>query len=69
MIDRLIKLASFLPINQLDFVKNLINLFVKEIIDFFRIPIYSNYIKKRLKWKNIYEGLGIELHFSTIFNP
>ena len=73
IIDRLTKLAHFLPIRWGNSLKCLTRDYMKEIVRLHRVlaPIVSDRDPKftsRL-WESLHEAMGTKLNFSTTFYP
>ena len=73
IIDRLTKLAHFLPIQQGYSLYQLAEIYVKEIVRLHGVPIsivsdrdprFTSHF-----WKSLQRSLGTQLHFSTAFHP
>lgn len=71
IVDRLTKLAHFLPVHTNYSLKKLANLYISEIERLYGVPmsIISNRDPRFTFrfWKKLYEALGIRLDFSTTF--
>ena len=73
IIDRLTKLAHFLPIQLIDSLDKLASLYISKIVRLLGIPMLT--ISDRDLhftshfWRSLQGALGTKLHFSTIFHP
>ena len=73
MVDRLTKLAHFLPVRTDYSLDKLTDFYIKEIVQLHGIPIsiISN-IDPRFTsrfWEKLQQDLGTQLNFSTAFHP
>ena len=73
VVDRLTKVAHFLPVQQSYSLHQLAEIYVKEIVRLHGVPIsivsdrdlrFTSYF-----WKSLQRSLGTQLHFSTAFHP
>ena len=73
IVDRLTKVAHFLPIQQSYSLDQLAELYVKEIVRLHGTP--SSIVSDRDPrftshfWKSLQDAMGTKLHFSTAFHP
>ena len=73
MVDRLTKLAHFLPVRTDYSLDKLAELYINKIVRLHGIPV-SNISDRDLRftsrfWRKLQEALGIRLNFSTVFHP
>ena len=73
IVDRLTKSAHFLPVVTTYKVKDLAQLYIREIVRLHGVPIsivsdrdpkFTSHL-----WHQIQEELGTQLHFSTTYHP
>ena len=73
IVDRLIKLAHFLPIQASDSLDKLASLYIAEIVRLHGVPlsIVSDRDPRFTShfWESLQKALGIKLHFSIDFHP
>nr|GEX77319.1 putative reverse transcriptase domain, ribonuclease H-like domain, aspartic peptidase domain protein [Tanacetum cinerariifolium] len=73
IVDRLTKLAHFLPVKTTDSMEKLSQLFLKEVVSRHGVPIsiISNRDSKFTSrfWRSLQEALGTRLDMSTAYNP
>ena len=73
VVDRLTKVAHFLPIQQSYSLDHLAEIYVKEIMRLHGVPksIVSDRDPRFTShfWKSLQDVMGIQLHFSTTFHP
>ena len=73
VVDRLTKLAHFLPVRTDYALDKLVELYIREIVRLHGIPI-SIILDRDLRltsrfWRKLQEALGTRLNFSTTFHP
>src|SRR3954468_17450462 len=73
IVDRLMKSAHFIPVNQKDNAEKLVEVYVKEIVSKHGVPkkIISDRgpVFTSAFWKQLHEGLGSKLYSSTAYHP
>jgi hypothetical protein len=73
VVDRLTKYSHFLPLSHPYTVKEVANIFIKNIIKLHGPPTVITSDRDRIfqskVWKDIFSALQIELHFSTAYHP
>ena len=73
IVDRMTKLAQFLPVKTTDPVRKLAKLYLKEIVRLHDVPalIVSNRDARfaSMFWKELQAGFGRQLKFSTAAHP
>ena len=73
MVDRLTKSAHFLPVRTDYALDKLAELYIREIVQLYGIPIsIISYRDSRFTsrfWGKLEEALGTRLNFSTTFHP
>ena len=73
VVDRLTKLAHFIPVRTDHSLDKIAELYIKEIVRFHRIPIsIISYRDPRFTsrfWGKLQEAMGTRLNFSTAFHP
>ena len=73
VIDRLTKLAHFIPIKTNFSLEQVVNLYVREVIWLHGIP--KSFVSDRDArftpkfWRSVQRALGTKLNFSTAFHP
>ncbi|GJV41854.1 putative reverse transcriptase domain-containing protein [Tanacetum coccineum] len=73
IIDRLTKLAHFIPTRATDSMETLTRLYIKEIVSRHGVPISiisdrDSHFTSRF-WQSLQNGLGTQLHMSTAYHP
>ena len=73
VVDKLRKLAHFIPIKSTYKTVNIADIFMKEIFKLHRVPtiiVSDKYAKFTCNfWKDLFKGLGTQLNFSTAYHP
>jgi hypothetical protein len=73
VVDKLSKVVHFIPIKSTFKAVNIADIFMKEIFKLHGIPtiIISERDSKFTSrfWKGLFEGLGTQLNFSTVYHP
>ena len=73
VIDRLTKVAYFIPMKTTNFASDLVPLYIKEVVRLHGVPksIVSDRDSKFVSnfWKSFYSALGTGLDLSTAFHP
>ena len=73
IVDRLMKLAHFLPVSNDNPLDKLAKLYVEEIVRLHGVPIsIVSYRDPRFTsrfWSSLQDAMGTRLHFSTAFHP
>ena len=71
IVDRLTKLAHFLPVSNDDSLDKLAQLYVEEIVRLHGVPksIVSDPGFTSRFWSSLQDAMGTRLHFSTTFHP
>ncbi|WVZ70158.1 hypothetical protein U9M48_018846 [Paspalum notatum var. saurae] len=73
IVDRLTKVAQFVPIKKTYSLQRLAKLYVKEIVASYGIPLYivsdrdPRFVSRF--WKSLHKALGTKLSFSTAYHP
>ena len=73
MVDRLSKVAHFIPVKTTYLASEVAQVFIREIVRLHGVPkkIVSDRDAKFTSkfWKELFAGLGIEFTFSTTYHP
>jgi len=73
VIDRLTKVAHFIPMKTTNFASDLVPLYIKEVVRLHGVPksIVSDRDSKFVSnfWKSLHSALGTGLDLSTAFHP
>nr|GEY08446.1 reverse transcriptase domain-containing protein [Tanacetum cinerariifolium] len=73
IVDRLTKIAHFIPIRETDSMETLTRLYIKEIVSRHGVPISiisdrDSYFTSRF-WQSLQSALGTQLDMSTTYHP
>ena len=73
IVDRLTKVAQFIPVKKTFSLEKLAKLYIKEIVANYGVPvdITSNRDPRFVSrfWKSLHKALGTKLNFSTAYHP
>ena len=73
VVDKLIKVAHFIPVKATHKAANIANIYMKEVARLHGIPkaVVSDRDSKFTSnlWKGLFEGFGTSLNMSTLYHP